>query len=142
VLLSMVAVAPAQDFVIKRLNDSSRHHDWLKIKQGQREVECFLVWPEVSHKATAVLVIHENKGLTDWVRGVADQLAEHGYIAIAPDLLSGMGPGGGNTDAFKSTQAATRAIGELKGKPAQVTADLKATANYAAKIPACNGKVA
>jgi carboxymethylenebutenolidase len=87
-----------------------------------------------------VLVIHENKGLTDWVRGVADQVAEAGYIAVAPDLLSGMGPKGGNTDAFDSTDAATRALGKLP--PEQVTADLNAVADHAKKIEAGNGKLA
>jgi carboxymethylenebutenolidase len=141
-VLGLAAVVPAQDPVKQRLEKSPRHHKWVDVKQGDRKVACFVVFPEVKGKATAVVVIHENKGLTDWVRGVADQLAEAGYIAIAPDLLSGMGPGGGNTDAFKSSDQATRAIGQLKGKQQQVTADLKAVADYAAKLPACNGRVA
>jgi carboxymethylenebutenolidase len=139
-VLGLVAALPAQDSVKDRLEKSPRHHKWVDVKHGDRKVACFVVFPEVKGKATAVVVIHENKGLTDWVRGVADQLAEAGYIAIAPDMLSGMGPGGGNTDSFKSTQAATKA--QYKLPPAQVTADLKAVADHAAKIPACNGKVA
>jgi carboxymethylenebutenolidase len=67
------------------------HHEWVDLKRGERSLHCFVVYPEVKTKAAAVLVIHENKGLTDWVRSVADQLAEAGYIAIAPDLLSGAG---------------------------------------------------
>src|SRR5262249_24378960 len=98
-----------------------------------------VVFPEVKDKATAVLIIHENKGLTDWVRGVADQVAEAGYIAIAPDLLSGMGPSGGKTSDIKSSDAATKVLYKLK--PGQVTADLDAVADYALKIPACNGKL-
>src|SRR5262245_17453973 len=86
--------APAQDWAKARLEKAPRHGEWVKVKQGNREVNCFLVFPEVKDKATAVVVIHEIFGLTDWVRGVADQLAEAGYIAIAPDLLSGMGPDG------------------------------------------------
>ena len=81
----------------ERLESSPRHHEWLAVRQGQRLIQSFLVYPEVEEKASAVVVIHENRGLTDWVRGVADQLAELGYIAIAPDLLSGLGPGGGRT---------------------------------------------
>jgi carboxymethylenebutenolidase len=60
----------------------------VKVKQGNRQVNSFLAYPETKDKATAVVVIHEIFGLTDWVRSVADQLAEAGYIAIAPDLLS------------------------------------------------------
>jgi carboxymethylenebutenolidase len=86
-----------------------------------------------------VLVIHENKGLTDWVRSVADRLAEEGYVAIAPDLLSGAGPDGGDTSTFASTDAATKAISALD--PAQVLADLDAVAAAARALPACNGKL-
>src|SRR5438552_13645920 len=102
VLACLTAPAAAQDFAKERLNKSPRHHEWVVAKHGKRDVHCFVVFPEVKTKATAVLVIHENKGLTDWVRGVADQLAEAGYIAIAPDMLSGLGPKGGKTSDFRS----------------------------------------
>ena len=111
VLFGLAASAPAQDSVKQRLDKSPRHHEWVDVKNGDRKVACFVVFPEVKDKATAVIVIHENKGLTDWVRGVADQVAEAGYIAIAPDCLSGMGPKGGNTDSFPSEGEATKAIG-------------------------------
>ena len=84
----------AQDWAKARLEKSPRHLEWVKVKHGNREVNCFIAFPEVKEKATAVVVIHEIFGLSDWVRGVADQLAEAGYIAIAPDLLSGTAPGG------------------------------------------------
>jgi carboxymethylenebutenolidase len=87
-----------------------------------------------------VVVIHENRGLTDWVRSVADQLAEAGYIAIAPDLLSGMAPGGGKTSDFPNGDAAREGISSLP--PDQITADLNAVSDYVAKLPASNGKVA
>ena len=103
-------------------------------------MHAFVAYPEVKEKVTAVLVIHENKGLTDWVRAVADQLAEAGYIAIAPDLLSGAGPGGGKTDSFASTDAATQSLYKLDA--GSVIADLDAVGDYAVKIAACNGKLA
>jgi len=111
----------------------------VKVKNGQRTVHCFVVYPEVKHKATAVLVIHENKGLTEWVRGVADQVAEAGYIAIAPDMLSGLAPKNGNTSDFKSEKEATKALYDLP--PEQVTGDLNAAADYVIKLQACNGKL-
>ncbi|MGH9788729.1 MAG: dienelactone hydrolase family protein, partial [Candidatus Acidiferrales bacterium] len=61
-------------------------------------------------------------------------------IAIAPDLLSGMAPGGGKTSDFESGDAAREGIGKLP--PDQVTADLNAVADYVGKLPAANGKVA
>jgi carboxymethylenebutenolidase len=138
-VLAFSGGASAQDFVTKRLEDSPRHHEWVKVKSGGRDVHCFVVFPEVKEKATAVLVIHENRGLTDWVRGVADQLAEAGYVAIAPDLLSGTGPNGGKTSDFANSDAAREAIYKLS--PEQVTADLNAVADYVVKLPASNGKL-
>jgi carboxymethylenebutenolidase len=102
-------------------------------------VNCFIAFPEVKEKATAVLVIHEIFGLSDWVRSVADQLAEAGYIAIAPDLLSGSAPGGGGTAEIGSGDAVRKAISSLP--PDQITADLNAVTDHVSKLPACNGKV-
>src|SRR6266567_3296650 len=132
--------APAQDWAKARLEKSPRHQEWVKVKHGSREVNCFIGYPEVKDKATAVVVIHEIFGLSDWVRGVADQLAEAGYIAIAPDLLSGTAPGGGGTAELGGDDAVRKAISSLP--PDQVTADLNAVVDYVAKLPACNGKVA
>src|SRR2546423_8720423 len=132
------SAAPAQDWAKAKLEKSSRHQEWVKVKHGNREVNSFVVYPEVKDKATAVVVIHEIYGLTDWVRSVADDLAAAGYIAIAPDLLSGMGPNGGGTESLG--QNVGRVIRDLPKD--QVTADLNAAADYVAKLPAANGKVA
>lgn len=138
---SSFVAAQDVDPVKQRLDASPRHFEWVDVASpGDRKVKCFVVYPEVKEKATAVIVIHENKGLTDWVRSVADQLAEEGYVAIAPDLLSGTGPNGGNTDAFPSVDAATKGIYALKDP--QVTADLDAVAEYVGKLDAASGKLA
>jgi carboxymethylenebutenolidase len=131
---------PAQDWARQRLEKSPRHQEWVTVKNGNRTVHAFLVYPEVKNKALAIVVIHENRGLTDWVRSVADQLAEAGYIAIAPDLLSGMGPNGGRTSDFADASSIGQAFAKLP--PEQVTADLNAVTDYVAKLPASNGKVA
>src|SRR5437870_10823094 len=135
----LAASASGQDWAKARLEKSRRHLEWVKIKHGQREVNSFIAYPEVKEKATAVVVIHEIFGLSDWVRGVTDQLAEAGYIAIAPDLLSGTAPGGGGTAELGGGDAVRKAISDLP--PDQVTADLSAVVDYVAKLPACNGKV-
>src|SRR5690242_13932259 len=138
--LSVAATAHAQEWAKASLEKSPRHLEWVKIKHGDREVNCFIAYPEVKDKATAVVVIHEIFGLSDWVRGVTDQLAEAGYIAIAPDLLSGTAPGGGGTAELGSGDAVRKAISSLP--PSQVTTDLNAVTGYVSKLPACNGKVA
>jgi hypothetical protein len=78
----------AQDYALQKLNDSPRHHEWVQLKSGERSVHAFVAYPEVSENAQAIIVIHENRGLTDWVRSFADQVTVAGYIAVAPDLLS------------------------------------------------------
>jgi carboxymethylenebutenolidase len=134
----LAAPAWGQDWAKAKLQKSPRHGEWVKVKHGKREVQSYVVYPEVKNKATAVVVIHEIFGLSDWARLLADELAEAGYIAIAPDLLSGMGPKGGGTEALGKDVG--RAIRDLP--PNQITADLNAVADYVAKLPACNGKVA
>jgi carboxymethylenebutenolidase len=132
--------AAAQEWARASLEKSPRHQEWVAVKHGERTVHAFVVYPESKQKAPAVVVIHENQGLTDWARSLADQLAAAGYIAIAPDLLSGKAPGGGKTSDFPSGDAAREAIGALD--PEQVTADLNAVTDYVRKLPAASGKVA
>lgn len=134
------APASAQDWAKTILDKSPRHQEWVKVKYGARTVDAFVVYPEVNHKAPVVLLIHEIFGLSDWARSQADDIAAMGYIVIAPDLLSGAGPNGGGTSAFSDQQAVIKAVSGLD--PATVTADLNATADYALKFPAANGKLA
>lgn len=131
---------PVVNWAKQALERSPRHREWVSVKNGDRTVSAFVVYPEVSQKATSVVVIHEIMGLSDWVQFEADQLAEAGFIAIAPDLLSGMGPNGGGTSAFADNTSIGKAIRDLL--PDQVTADLHAVADYVAKLPAANGRVA
>ena len=132
--------ARAQDWAKERLEKSPRHLEYVKVEHDNRKVNCFVAYPEVKDKAPAVVIIHEIFGLADWPKLLADELAEAGYIAIAPDLLSGVGPGGGGTESLQGRDGATRAIRDLPQE--QVTADLDAAVAYVAKLPACNGKVA
>jgi carboxymethylenebutenolidase len=137
-----------QEWAKQRLAKSPRHQEWVKIKykpagdKPQREVNAFVVYPEVKNKAAAVIVIYEIFGMSDWVQSLTDQLAEAGYIAIAPDLLSGMGPSGGGTAEIRAqdSNAVGKAIRDLP--PDQITADLNAVADYVSNLPAASGKLA
>lgn len=130
-----------QDWAKQGLAKSPRHKEWVKVKYGTREVNSFVVYPESKKKTTAVVVIHEINGLSDWVQQLTDELAEAGYIAIAPDLLSGKGPNGGGTSdvATAGNNAVGAAIRDLP--PDQITADLNAVADYVSKLPSANGKI-
>lgn len=136
-LALMAFPAVAQDWAKAKLEKSPRHGEWVKIKNGDREVNCFITYPEVKDKATAVVVIHEIYGLTDWAKSVTDELAEAGYIAIAPDLL--WTTNGGTEELIKSGGNVGQKIQSLP--PDQITADLNAVADYVAKLPSANGKV-
>jgi carboxymethylenebutenolidase len=135
-----LSAAFAQDWARQQLEKSPRHQEWVQVKAGAASVHAFVVYPEVKHKATSVVVIHENQGLTDWVRTVADELAAHGYIAIAPDMLSGKAPNRGKTSDFPTADAAREAIYKLQ--PEEITAALHAVTDYVRTLPAANGKVA
>lgn len=138
-LLLLTAACQSQTST-SRLENTPRHDEWVDLKHGDRTVRAYVVYPERADQAPVIVVIHENRGLNDWARTVADKLAEQGYIAIAPDLLSGTAPNGGGTKDFESEDAAREGISKLPR--AQVLADLRAAVDYAKKIPSANGKVA
>jgi carboxymethylenebutenolidase len=139
IFLALLAaqIASAQDWARERLEKSPRHREWVTVKHGDRSVEAYVAYPESKDKRPVMIVIHEIFGMTDWVQDLADQVAESGYIAIAPDLLSGLGPDGGRPN-FPQDKA-VEAVSHLY--PDQVTADLNAAADYALKIPSSNGKL-
>jgi carboxymethylenebutenolidase len=103
-------------------------------------IRTWVVYPERKDKAGVVIVIHEIFGLSDWIRGVADQLAREGFIAVAPDLISGHGPGGGGTDSVASRDDVVKLVRAVT--PEEGTARLSAVRAYAIKLPAANGKSA
>ncbi len=129
---------PAQDWARQKLEASPRHREWVTVKHDGRAVETFIAYPESKGKTPVVLIIHEIFGMTDWVQDLADQVAAAGYIAVAPDLLSGMAPNGGRSTSFQQSEA-VQTVSHLK--PDQVTADLNAAADYALKLPSSNGKL-
>ena len=128
----------SQPWARERIAKSPRHSEWVTVKHDNRSVDTLVVYPESKDKRPVVLVIHEIFGLSDWAQLLADEVAAAGYIAVAPDLLSGMAPNGGRTKDFPSG-GAVEAVSKLP--PDQVTADLNAAADYAKKIPSWNGKL-
>lgn len=134
-------VIPADgDNAAGALKASTRHGEWVDIALlgGDTKIKTWVVYPERADKAPVVLVIHEIFGMTDWVRGVADQLAAEGYIAVAPDLLSGKGPSGGGTESFDGDKV-REAIRDLAAD--EVAARLNAARDYAIALPSASGKV-
>ena len=137
-LLLLTTSLFAQDWARQRVEKSPRHREWVGVKHDGRTVETFVVYPESKEKRPVVVIIHEIFGMTDWVQDLSDQLAEAGYIVVAPDLLSGKGPNGGRSDSF----AEGKAMEAIRGLNADdITADLNAVADYGKKLPASNGTI-
>ncbi len=119
-----------------RLAKSPRHGEWVLIKVGSDSVRAWIVYPQVSTKAPVVVVVHEIFGLSNWVRGVADQLAADGFIAIAPDLLTGkIAPNLDDSTLKAQGPALIRTL-----DPADVQRKLDAVAQYAMSQPAAEKK--
>jgi carboxymethylenebutenolidase len=132
---------PSEEQAKAALEKSPRHGEWVDIKTASgTPIRTWIVYPERKDKAGVVIVIQEIFGLTDWIRGVADQLAKEGFIAVAPDMISGLGPNGGGTESVASRDDAVKLVRGLT--PEEATARLNAVHDYAVKLPAANGKSA
>ena len=136
-----VVLPPSEETAAERLNNSPRHGEWVDIDLPGSDVpiSAWVVYPEREGPAPVVLVIHEIFGLTDWIRGVADQLAADGFIAVAPDLLSDMGPDGGGTESLGARDNVVATIRSLE--PDERTLRLNAVRRYTLSIPSGNGKL-
>jgi carboxymethylenebutenolidase len=117
--------------VAQRLASSPRHAEWATIRSGNDSVRAWVVYPERRDRAPVVVVIHEIFGLTSWVRGVADQLAADGFIAIAPDLLTGKLAG--NPDSVGIDEG-RRLVSQLNAD--DVHRQLAAVGQYGMRLPA------
>lgn len=123
------------------LDASPRHGEYVNVPvAGGTPLKAWIVYPERKDKAPVVIVIHEIFGLSDWIRALADQLAADGFIAIAPDLITGKGPGGGGTESVASRDDVVKLIRGLT--PAEVKTGLDAVRAYGTTLPAANGKSA
>src|SRR5215831_11132751 len=127
-------------------------HEWVDIPFGTASLEAspyraraprlhtWIEYPAGTGKASVVVVMSHEAGLDDWMRAIADQLASHGFIAIAPDILSGRGPNGGNTDSFKFVADVIEATAKLPQD--ESIRRYKAARDYALKLTRASGKTA
>jgi carboxymethylenebutenolidase len=135
------SLPPGEQEAKAALEKSPRHGEFVDVPMPSGgPVKTWIVYPERRDRAGVVLIIHEIFGLSDWIRGVADQLAREGFIAVAPDFISGHGPGGGGTDSAGSRDDVVKLIRGVT--PEEVTIRLNAVRNWAVKLPAANGKSA
>ncbi len=142
-LATAETIPPDGETALAALNESPRHGEWIDITEGRSDasrwgdtIRAWVVYPERATRAPVVVVIHEIFGLTDWIRAVADQLAAEGFIAIAPDLLSGHGPDGSGTPPDR--QEAVALVRSLRVE--DVTRRLTAVARHGLSLPSASGR--
>ena len=124
----------------EKLSASIRHHEWIDLKREDGSIcKAFVVYPESNQPTKTVIVIHENRGLNDWARQFADELAANGYLVIAPDLISNTVDGVERTTDFENTDKAREAIYALQQN--KVTYDINSAFNYIKSDKASSGEV-
>jgi len=131
---------PAESAAKTILNTSGRHREWVNLSLGPAIIRAFLVYPQRSEKAPVVMVSGTDQGASDWVRAAADQLAADGFVAVVPDVLSGMGPHAGDTESFPSSGAVASAIRRMS--PEEIARRTGVVRDYAVALPAVNGQSA
>ena len=133
---------PSEDTAKATLDASPRHGEYVDVKNpsGGTPIRTWVVYPERKDKAGVVIVVHEVYGLSDWIRAVADQLARDGFVAVAPDLISGLGPNGGGTDSVASRDDVVKLVRAVS--PEEANARLDAVRAWVLGLPAANGRTA
>lgn len=135
------SLPPSELTARERLESSPRHGEFVQVAlgEGQRPLRTWVVYPERADKAGVVLLIHEIFGLSDWMRGVADQLAADGWIAVAPDLLTGLGPGGGGTESVSTRDSVVQMVRQLA--PEAAAERIAAVDAWARELPSASGRL-
>ena len=133
---------PSEDSAKAVLDASiSYHHpQWLDVPMGATKIHTFVIYPTLAGKAPVVVVAARNQGLSDWVRAVGTEVVKQGYIAVVPDLLSGLGPNGGGTYSFPNDDAVAAAFGQMSASEIERRAE--AVRAYFTSQPGSNGKSA
>jgi carboxymethylenebutenolidase len=124
----------------KTANTTPRKNEWIDVPVPGTNVKVhtWVVYPDGTQPVGTVVVLHGASGISDWIRSVADQLAKDGFIALALDLSSGLGPNGGNYDSFRFMDDAMRATQKLTRD--DVMGRIMAVRDFAAKMPRSNGR--
>ncbi len=127
----------------KAMLDSSiayHHPQWIDVPMGATRIHTFVIYPTLAGTAPVVVVTGRNQGLSDWARAVGTEVVSEGYIAVVPDLLSGMGPNGGGTYSFASSEAVAAALGRMSAN--EIQRRTQAVRDYFVNQPGSNGKSA
>ena len=135
----------------KTVAQSPRKGEWVDISMASgTKLHTWISYPQGVTKAPVVLVFQPGPGMdmgeppakgggANWLRAIADQLAYSGFIAVLPDLTSGLGPNGGNYDSFKFPDDSAAALNKISH--AEVLNRIRVARDYGLKLPMANGKL-
>ncbi|MFJ9565165.1 dienelactone hydrolase family protein [Streptomyces fuscichromogenes] len=130
----------SQSFATEKLAKSPRTSRWVHLNFHGQTMKAWVDYPVGRRNAPVVLVLHEVFGLTDSTRNTADELAAMGYIAIAPDMISGLGPDG-DGDSRTLTGSGGQASDLVTAVPdREVSARITAWVTYARHLPRSTGQ--
>jgi carboxymethylenebutenolidase len=118
-----------------RLAASPRRGEWIKVpfEPGSKDtIMAWIVYPSNARaKAPVVVIVHDINGLSAWARGVADQAASEGFIALSPDFASRAR--GGPSSVELPRDSANKLISMLPSD--ERNRIISATASYAMALP-------
>jgi carboxymethylenebutenolidase len=88
----------------------------------------YLVYPSAitGKKLPAVIMIHENRGLNDYIKSMANTLAREGYVVLAVDLFKGQ--------VAQTNQQAQQLTSSVRSNPATTTSNLQAAVKYVSSL--------
>ncbi|MFL6404341.1 MAG: dienelactone hydrolase family protein, partial [Nitrososphaeraceae archaeon] len=123
---------------------TSNTTEGLQIKKGINYFDSasgYLVYPSIannnnnaaantansSKKLPAVIMIHENRGLNDNIKSMANTLAREGYAVLAVDLFKGQ--------VAQTSQQAQQLAGSARSNSALTISNLQAAVKYVSSLP-------
>lgn len=95
----------------------------------------YLVYPSTatnasttsSKKLPAVIMIHENRGLNDNIKNMANTLSKEGYVVLAVDLFKGQ--------STNDPNQASQLVKSVRDNPQEAISNLQAAVKYVSSLP-------
>ena len=119
------------------LNHTQRHREWVSLPVGSAGMRVFTVYPERSDNGPAILITSKHQSASAWMRATAVRLADEGYIAVVPDVLSGLAPNGGDEDSFATSEDIRAALAGMDSQ--ELARRVESARQYAVHLPAADG---
>ena len=136
--LGFIGILQAQES--RQFSEIPVHREWVDMERDNGSVlKALVAYPESREVAKAVIIIHENLGLNEWIVTFSGKLAAQGFMTIAPDLISNSIEGIEKTTDFENADKAREAIMALD--QLQITKDLNLIYNYVKNDPLVNGNI-